>query len=154
MLKGGNALFADVDQQILSSTKQVLLQNIEFQEAKHADTEAQKIYSKYKPINASYNLKHISPSSSSSSKKQIQSQKSVEKDDSLPVPKVVLFPPEKIQMQWKETRRIGPGFSNLGNTCFLNSVLQVLTYTPPLVNYVNSDEHRNKCECYLNSKLN
>eukprot|EP00794_Sanderia_malayensis_P009251 gene9251-10228_t len=146
-LKGGSEMFAGIDQQILSSSKQVLLQNIEFQEAKHTDTEAQKIFSKYKPINAAYNSKHLAsnPLSILGSSKKVQKQKSIEKDEQLPVPRIVLYPPEKVEMKWKQTRGIGPGFSNLGNTCFLNSVLQVLTYTPPLVNFVDSEAHRNKC---------
>ncbi|XVF35553.1 hypothetical protein REPUB_Repub18cG0155600 [Reevesia pubescens] len=42
-------------------------------------------------------------------------------------------------------RKIGAGLKNLGNTCFLNSVLQCLTYTEPLVAYLQSGKHQNSC---------
>lgn len=40
----------------------------------------------------------------------------------------------------------GAGLRNLGNTCYLNSVLQCLTYTEPLAAYLQSGKHKSSCE--------
>jgi len=56
-------------------------------------------------------------------------------------------------MGWKFPSPIGKGFRNMGNTCFLNSVLQCILYTPPLKNYIILYKHQELCNlkglCFL-----
>ncbi|XP_042683688.1 ubiquitin carboxyl-terminal hydrolase 42 [Centrocercus urophasianus] len=69
-------------------------------------------------------------------------------NDGIAPPERILFPPEKICMDWQQTQNgVGVGLYNLGNTCFINSILQCLTYTPPLANYMLSLEHTQSCNC-------
>ncbi|KAH9414544.1 Ubiquitin carboxyl-terminal hydrolase 42, partial [Dermatophagoides pteronyssinus] len=69
-------------------------------------------------------------------------------DNEMGEPKRILFPREKISMEWRKISSIGSGLQNLGNTCFVNSVLQSLTYCPPLVNFLitHHDEHISLCQ--------
>jgi len=66
---------------------------------------------------------------------------------SLQNPAVVLYPREKIRVHWHEAipKREPVGLWNAGNSCFLNSVLQCLTFTPPLANYFMFEGHKSKC---------
>ncbi|KAJ8245967.1 hypothetical protein GJAV_G00262240 [Gymnothorax javanicus] len=65
--------------------------------------------------------------------------------DGIAVPQKVLFPAERLHLKWNQVHRVGAGLQNLSNTCFLNSALQCLTYTPPLANYLLSREHSKTC---------
>ncbi|XP_071888207.1 ubiquitin carboxyl-terminal hydrolase 42-like [Anas platyrhynchos] len=82
-------------------------------------------------------------------------------NDGIAPPQSILFPPEKICMDWRETQSVGVGLYNLGNTCFLNATLQCLTYTPPLANYMLSLEHGQSCReqdfcmmCTMETQIN
>ncbi|GAN09760.1 conserved hypothetical protein [Mucor ambiguus] len=59
--------------------------------------------------------------------------------------KAPLFDKSKLLSTWKINRRIGPGYVNGQNTCFLNSVLECLTYTPPLAQQMLREEHQKQC---------
>ncbi|NXF69286.1 UBP42 hydrolase, partial [Ciccaba nigrolineata] len=81
----------------------------------------------------------------SSQKSKRFGQRDLVVNDGIAPPQRILFPPEKICMDWQQTKSVGVGLHNLGNTCFLNSTLQCLTYTPPLANYMLSLEHTQSC---------
>ncbi|NXY89511.1 UBP42 hydrolase, partial [Alcedo cyanopectus] len=81
----------------------------------------------------------------SSQKSKPFAQRDLTVNDGIAPPQRILFPPEKICMDWQQTQSVGVGLQNLGNTCFLNSTLQCLTYTPPLANYMLSLEHTQSC---------
>ena len=50
-----------------------------------------------------------------------------------------------IETQWPKGAKIGTGLNNTGNTCFLNSALQCLLHTPPLLHILLKHGHAEPC---------
>ncbi|MBZ3884732.1 Ubiquitin carboxyl-terminal hydrolase 17-like protein 19 [Sciurus carolinensis] len=56
-----------------------------------------------------------------------------------------LPPREKLSLSWQRPSGAGDGLQNMGNTCYTNATLQCRTYTPPLANYMLSQEPSQTC---------
>ncbi|XP_041077584.1 ubiquitin carboxyl-terminal hydrolase 36 [Polyodon spathula] len=137
----------DLNKLLASSAKKVLLQKIEFEPAsKGFSYQLEALKSKYVILNPkSEGATGQRPTEVIQIKKQVSENVSGGHSDGIPAPHKMLFPGNRLSMKWERVYRVGAGLHNLGNTCFLNSTVQCLTYTPPLANYLLSKEHSRSC---------
>uniref|UniRef100_A0A663EJG4 ubiquitinyl hydrolase 1 n=1 Tax=Aquila chrysaetos chrysaetos TaxID=223781 RepID=A0A663EJG4_AQUCH len=133
---------------LAASAKKVLLQKIEFEPASRGFSgQLELLRGKYVLLNPRAGTETASRHSGLEERppsKQGGDHAGV--GDGIPTPQKVLFPVERLSMKWERIYRVGAGLHNLGNTCFLNSTVQCLTYTPPLANYLLSKEHSRTCQ--------
>ncbi|MBN3307603.1 UBP36 hydrolase, partial [Amia calva] len=137
----------DLNKLLASSAKKVLLQKIEFEPAtKGFSYQLEALKSKYVILNPkTEGATGQRPADAIQIKKQVFESGSGGQSDGIPAPQKMLFPGNRLTMKWERIYRVGAGLHNLGNTCFLNSTVQCLTYTPPLANYLLSKEHSRAC---------
>ncbi|XP_061830124.1 ubiquitin carboxyl-terminal hydrolase 36 [Nerophis lumbriciformis] len=137
----------DLNKLLASSAKKVLLQKIEFEPAtKGFSYQLDSLKNKYVILNprneGATGQKSAEPPQI---KRQVSENSVGGQGDGIPTPQKMLFPVNKLTLKWERVYRVGAGLHNLGNTCFLNSTVQCLTYTPPLANYLLSKEHSRVC---------
>ncbi|XP_078081791.1 ubiquitin carboxyl-terminal hydrolase 36 isoform X2 [Mustelus asterias] len=136
----------DLNKLLAASAKKVLLEKIEFEPAsKNFSCQLETLKSKYVILNPKAEGATGQKNACSTPTKKQVCEISGTPNDGIPAPQKVLFPMEKLSMKWVRMCRVGAGLHNLGNTCFLNSTIQCLTYTPPLANYLLSKEHTKTC---------
>ncbi|XP_019499791.1 PREDICTED: ubiquitin carboxyl-terminal hydrolase 36-like [Hipposideros armiger] len=139
----------DLGKLLASSAKKVLLQKIEFEPAtKSFSYQLESLKSKYVLLNPKSEgaSRHRSGDETQARRQGSEHVYEGGSGDGVPAPQKVLFPTERLSLRWERVYRVGAGLHNLGNTCFLNSTVQCLTYTPPLANYLLSKEHSRSCE--------
>ncbi|KAG7267495.1 hypothetical protein CRUP_008256, partial [Coryphaenoides rupestris] len=139
---------ADLNKLLASSAKKVLLQKIEFEPASRGFSyQLDSLKTKYVILNPRNEAAagQKSPSESAQIKRQVSENVNGGLSDGIPTPQKVLFQGSRLTLKWERVYRVGAGLHNLGNTCFLNSTVQCLTYTPPLANYLLSKEHSRTC---------
>ncbi|XP_037544317.1 ubiquitin carboxyl-terminal hydrolase 36 [Nematolebias whitei] len=137
----------DLNKLLASSAKKVLLQKIEFEPAsKGFSYQLDSLKNKYVILNprseGAIGQRATEPALI---KRQASENVVGSQGDGIPAPQKMLFPGNKLALKWERVYRVGAGLHNLGNTCFLNSTIQCLTYTPPLANYLLSKEHSRAC---------
>lgn len=135
---------AELDSGIEASAKRVLLSRIDFEPATNYQASVlNQLKSKYIVINTK-----VTPSDNGNTLNggSGNCKKSASSNVSLPVPKLHLFPPERIQLGYRGNVAVGSGMLNMGNTCYLNSTLQALFHVPALVNWLLSEPTHQKCE--------
>ncbi|XP_061741122.1 ubiquitin carboxyl-terminal hydrolase 36 isoform X2 [Nerophis ophidion] len=137
----------DLNKLLASSAKKVLLQKIEFEPAtKGFSYQLDSLKNKYVILNPrNEGATGQKPAEPPQIKRQVSENSVGGQGDGIPTPQKMLFPVNKLTLKWERVYRVGAGLHNLGNTCFLNSTVQCLTYTPPLANYLLSKEHSRVC---------
>uniref|UniRef100_A0A096LSL6 ubiquitinyl hydrolase 1 n=1 Tax=Poecilia formosa TaxID=48698 RepID=A0A096LSL6_POEFO len=137
----------DLNKLLASSAKKVLLQKIEFEPAsKGFSYQLDSLKNKYVILNPrSEGAAGQKAAEPAQIKRQASENVISSQGDGVPAPQKMLFPGNKLNLKWERVYRVGAGLHNLGNTCFLNSTVQCLTYTPPLANYLLSKEHSRAC---------
>ncbi|XP_072550501.1 ubiquitin carboxyl-terminal hydrolase 36 isoform X2 [Salminus brasiliensis] len=137
----------DLNKLLASSAKKVLLQKIEFEPAsKGFGYQLETLKTKYVILNPKNDgVSAQRQTEPAPIKRQVSEGLGGGQGDGIPAPQKLLFPGNKLSMKWERVYRVGAGLHNLGNTCFLNSTVQCLTYTPPLANYLLSKEHSRAC---------
>ncbi|XP_015595201.1 ubiquitin carboxyl-terminal hydrolase 36 isoform X2 [Cephus cinctus] len=137
----------DLSVSLAGSASRILQTEIQYEEAaNYQATVLDRLKAKYIVLSLPYS-DHSEGGKTKDSANSTKKSEIKKMGPSLPEPAVTLYPAQKVNLGWKGTFPVGAGMYNVGNTCYLNSILQALFHVPALINWLLSDTHHNsKCE--------
>ncbi|KAL0095395.1 hypothetical protein F4703DRAFT_1789052 [Phycomyces blakesleeanus] len=137
LLKGANGVQKNNVESLLSRA-------IKFRKSRYVDDKLEMFKRKYAPINSTTGVVHKADFSYADQKNSDNVVGGVDANG-FDQPGKSLFNKDNLELGWKEIRPVGSGLIDLGKVSALNSVLQILTYTPILANYLLSRKHSANC---------
>lgn len=123
----------------------LLAREIVFREARQPDHKMDALRKKYTPINETQLKTGSTPNNGAEDEESFDHIALVDENGFERAAKQ-LFIPSRLQLTWKNIQPVGLGIQNLGNTCFLSSTLQALTYVPAFAQYLLSEQHGRSCK--------
>ena len=123
---GGATKNASIDDKMDGSLKKSLLAPIQFDApVRHVPALSSDQRTKYIVLSSTSSAEKRPGGGSSSPQQGGGGGGAVTKVDQVPAPRVCLYPRENVQLGYKNIVGPGAGMINMGNTCYLNSTLQV-----------------------------
>ncbi|CAH1398774.1 unnamed protein product [Nezara viridula] len=144
----------DLDSRLVASAKQILFSEIKYEKNKCVNTSIlNELKSKYIVLSTVV-INNVKSDEVTSSKDSVSVEAAPKKvmvvskePTTLPTPKRILYSPDAVRLGWSSQVPVGSGFVNLGNSCYLNSILQALFHVPAFVNWLlNDNTHTSRCE--------
>lgn len=146
VVKGGKS-----DTLVQKSTVNSLLNRaIKFRKSRYVDQKFELFKKKFAPVNGTSGVVHATSAydniSGGGGGDNIADKIDANGFES---PAKVLYSKDKLNQGWNDIHPVGSGLKDLGHLSSLNAVLQVLTYTPALANYLLERKHSANCEFYF-----
>ena len=127
-----------------NTVSNLLNRSIKFRKSRYVDQKFELFKKKFAPVNGISGVVHATSAYDNISAGGDNVADQVDANG-FTRPSKVLFAKDKLNSGWNDIHPVGSGLKDLGQLSSLNAVLQVLTYTPALANYMLNRTHSANC---------